>query len=100
MKNIFTYLKPYRSKIFWAIVLVAVSTVCNLLLPTLMSEIIDRGVYGKDMPYILKCCGIMLLVALVGLGSILGGTRLSTIVVARFSQDLRSSIFRSARLRW
>lgn len=94
MKNIFSYLKPYRKQIFWAIVLVAISTICNLLLPTLMSEIIDRGVYGKDMPYILKCCGIMLLVALAGLGSILGGTRLSTIVVARFSQDLRSSIFR------
>lgn len=94
MKNIFPYLKPYRGKIFGAIVLVAISTICNLLLPTLMSEILDRGVYGENMPYILKCCGIMLLVALIGLGSILCGTRLSTVVVAGFSGDLRSAIFR------
>lgn len=93
MKRILSYLKPYRKKILLAILLVAVSTTCNLLLPTLMSEILDRGVYNKDMNYIIRCCLIMLAVALVGLASILGGTRLSSVIVAGFSADLRSAVF-------
>lgn len=94
MKTILPYLKPYRGKIWLAILLVAVSTVCNLLLPTLMSEILDKGVYGKDFGYIIRCCLLMLAVAVAALGSILGGTRLSSDVVAGFNADLRSAIFR------
>ena len=46
MRKLLIYLKPYRGKIALATLLMAVSAACNLLLPTLMSDILDRGVYG------------------------------------------------------
>ena len=69
MKDIVSYLRPYRGKVVLAIAMVAVSTLCNLLLPTIMSSIVNTGVYGADFPYIVRCCAAMLLVALVGLGA-------------------------------
>lgn len=94
MKRILAYLKPYRGKIVLALVLVAISTVCNLLLPTFMSWILNRGIRDGDFPYIARCCGGMLLTAVVSLGTILWGTKLSTDVVSGFTADLRGDIFR------
>ena len=94
MKEIFCYLKPYRKGLFAAALAMAVSTVCNLLLPTIMSDILNNGVYGGDYPYIVRCCVIMLVVALLGLGSVLLGSWLSCNVVASFCADLRGTVFR------
>ena len=46
MRKILSYLKPYRGKIALATVLLAVSAACDLLLPTLMADVLDKGVYG------------------------------------------------------
>ena len=94
MKGILRYLRPYWGKVALAIAMVAVSTLCNLMLPTIMSSIVNRGVYYADFPYIVRCCGQMLLVALCGLGAVLMGTKLSAEVVAAFCADLRREMFR------
>ena len=46
MRKLLSYLKPYRGKIALATLLMAISAVCDLLLPTLMAEVLDKGVYG------------------------------------------------------
>ena len=68
MKRILPYLKPYRGKMLLGMLLIAVSSVCSLLLPTIMSDILDGGIYTSDWDYILRCCGRMLLVTLLSLG--------------------------------
>lgn len=93
MKEVLSYLKPYRGKLSLAILMMAVSTFCNLMMPTIMSSIVNRGVAGADFPYIVKCCGLMLLVALLGLLAILLGTKISAEVVAAFCADLRRAVF-------
>lgn len=93
MRHILRFLKPYTRQVLLAMLLVTVSTTCNLLLPTLMSRILDLGVYQKDFPYIARVSAAMFVVALVGLACILGATQLSTFVVAHFSADLRRSVF-------
>ena len=55
MKEVLYHLKPYRGKLALAIALMAVSTFCNLLQPTLMSSIVDNGIAGADFPYIVSC---------------------------------------------
>lgn len=94
MKNILRYLLPYKGKVTLATVMIALSTFCNLLLPTIMSDIVNNGVYNADFPYILRCCGKMLLVAACGLGTVLVGTKISAAVVASFCADIRRDIFR------
>ena len=94
MRELLRYLRPYGGKVALAMGMIAVSTFCNLMLPTIMSRIVNDGVYNADFPYILRCCVQMLLVALLGLCSILMGVRTSSQVVAAFSADMRRDIFR------
>ena len=92
MKKIIPFLKPYRAQLLLAVLLSAASTLCELLLPTIMSDILDKGVYLADLSYILRCCGRMLIVALISLGTVLGGAYLSAQVVAGFCTDARDGV--------
>ena len=55
MKYILPYLRPYRRQTALAMVLVAFATVCDLLLPTIMNDILNHGVRQSDLAYILRC---------------------------------------------
>ena len=93
MKQIIPYLKPYRAPMGLGMLLIALSSVCSLLLPTLMSDILNRGVYLSDLEDILSCCVKMLLVTLISLAAILGGNYFSARVVSGFCADLRAAVF-------
>lgn len=67
MKDILPYLKPYRRRIALAMLLVAAATVCDLLLPTIMNDILNNGVRQSDFAYIVRCCAWMLAVAALAL---------------------------------
>ena len=71
MKRIIKYLKPYRGKLALAALLVSVSTLCDLLLPTLMSNILNSGIRTGEFSSILRTCLAMLAVASVSLVCIL-----------------------------
>ena len=88
------YLKPYKKQLAAALFFVSLSSLCDLLLPTLMSIILDNGVKNKDFTYICMSCLMMLLVASVSLGAILWGSKIGSRVVAYFCADLRSDIFK------
>ena len=93
MKHILPFLKPYKWRIALAMVLVATATVCDLLLPTIMSNVLNYGVAEADFAYIVRCCWQMLLTAAVGLAALISGRRLSAEIVANFNGDLRASVF-------
>ena len=94
MKLMLRYLKPYWKLLLLASFSALISSVSNLMLPSIMSDILNNGVYQKDFEYILLCCGKMLAVALLGMGTTLLGSWLSCKVVACFCGDLRTDIFR------
>lgn len=94
MKRIIKYLKPYTRKLLIAMLFVSISTFCDLLLPTIMSNVLDNGIKNKDFAYILTHCGLMLAVAAASLGSIIFATKLSSRVTASFCSDLRADVFR------
>ena len=98
MRKLLVYLKPYKAKIALATFLMAVSAVCDLLLPTLMSNVLDKGVYGAaeadTLGYILKTAGWMLGISLVSLASVAGGYWVVYHVVAGYTWSLRSALFR------
>lgn len=93
MKHFFTYLKPYRGQMLLGVLLIAVSGVCSLLLPTIMSDILNRGVYRSDWDYILRCSAKMLVVTAISLGAVVAGTWFRTRVVSGFCADLRAAVF-------
>ena len=97
MRKLLIYLKPYRGKIALATLLMAVSALCDLLLPTLMADVLDKGVYGAaeadTFAYILKTAGWMLGLSLLSLGSVAGGYWVVYHVVAGYTWSLRSALF-------
>ena len=94
MKLILRFLKPFRNKIALTMLLSAVATACDLLLPTLMSDILDHGIRNADYPYIVRLCLIMLAVSVVGFAALLLARKISTAVVADFNANLRENVFR------
>ena len=81
MLKLFRGLKPYAALIACVLVLVFVSTMTDLELPDLMSEIVNTGIVQGDIPYILGTgCTILTsyLTAKIGMG---------------FSRDLRQKVF-------
>lgn len=94
MKRIFRHLLPFWPQVLGAAVLMTVSAISQLLLPTLMSGVVNEGVYEKDFTVILGYCGQMLAVALVGAVAVILGRKLSAAAVAGFScQFARGSIW-------
>lgn len=94
MKEMLRYLKPYWLGLLAATVAMTVSTVCDLLLPSIMTDILNEGIYDGDLPYIMGCCLKMLGVCLVGLGAGVVSSAVTCRVVTSYCADLRAEVFR------
>lgn len=98
MRKLLSYLKPYKGRIALATLLMAISAVCNLLLPTLMSNVLDKGVYGAaegdTLGYIIKTAAWMLGISVVSLASVAGGYWVVYHVISGYTWSLRSALFK------
>lgn len=93
MLKLFKGLKPYWVMVLGVLILVFISTMTDLALPDLMSDIVDTGIVQGDVQYILGRGGVMLLVALLGTGCTILSSFLSARVGIGFSRDLRKKVF-------
>lgn len=67
--------------------------ICEMVIPVLMGRIVDIGIGGSDMRYILRTGGIMIVVALLGLMfGILGGT-FGAKASTGFAKNLRKAMY-------
>ncbi|MCY9590835.1 ABC transporter ATP-binding protein [Paenibacillus chitinolyticus] len=89
-KYISKYWKPFSA----AVAFLTLEALCDLTLPTLMSKIIDVGVGGKQMDYVWRMGGIMLLVTALGAISASVRNVISSHVSQKFGAELRSDLFR------
>lgn len=93
MLKLFKGLKPYWTLVIGVLVLVFISTMTDLELPDLMSDIVDTGIVKGDVSYILGRGGVMLLVALLGTVCTILTSYLSSKIGMGFSRDLRKKVF-------
>ncbi|MEK4879794.1 MULTISPECIES: ABC transporter ATP-binding protein [Paenibacillus] len=87
------YLRPYWIWCVLAPLLMLVEVTMDLLQPTLMASIVDKGVMTKDLSHIFSTGLIMLGVAFIGLIGGVGCTIFSSIASQNFGNDLRISLF-------
>ena len=83
----------YWTLVIGVLVLVFISTMTDLELPDLMSDIVDTGIVQGDVSYILGRGGVMLLVALLGTVCTILTSYLSSKIGMGFSRDLRKKVF-------
>ncbi|MCM3116335.1 ABC transporter ATP-binding protein/permease [Neobacillus sp. MER 74] len=87
------FLKPFQLAIYLVLGLVLLQSLSELYLPTLMSDIVDKGVVKGDTGYIWKIGGFMLLVAAGGMICSIAASFYSAKAASGFGKLLRSKIF-------
>lgn len=93
MKKYWKYIKPYLAAFILAPILMLTEVLGEIILPKLTSMIINNGVAGRDIGYIMRAGAIMVgIAAVMALGGI-GGAYFSAKASISFSTDLRRDIF-------
>ncbi|MCD7857224.1 MAG: ABC transporter ATP-binding protein/permease [Clostridiales bacterium] len=67
IRRLIPYFKGYGKQALLAPTLITVETICELILPLLMAQIIDVGIADSDMGVILRMGALMLLVACISM---------------------------------
>ncbi|WP_410512704.1 ABC transporter ATP-binding protein [Paenibacillus sp. BR2-3] len=93
MIKLFKQLKPFKLAITAVLILVFLQSMGDLYLPTLMSDIVDKGIVQGDRSFIWKIGFFMLLVAGGGALCSVIASFLSAKVAAGFGKNIRSRMF-------
>ena len=94
MLKLMSKLKPYWRLIVLSIIMLSIQSICNLMLPNLMSRIVNEGVETGRTDLILQIGGVMLVVALFSALADACANFFSSKAAMSFGRDLRSITFR------
>ncbi|TNC17187.1 ABC transporter ATP-binding protein [Georgenia sp. 311] len=87
------YLRPYRRDVVIVVLLQFVQTIAALSLPTLNADIINDGVVGGDLGYIVSTGGVMLAISGVQVLSAVAAVYLGARTAMGVGRDLRHDVF-------
>jgi len=87
------YFGRYKWPFIVALVCVACEAVCDLLGPTLMANIVDNGIWQRQLSAVFYWGALMLLVTLIGAGFAVTRSILASRVSQKFGAELRSDVF-------
>ncbi|RKD29411.1 ABC transporter ATP-binding protein [Lacrimispora algidixylanolytica] len=93
MKIYWKYIKPYLAAFILAPLLMLTEVLGEIILPKLTSMIINNGVAGRDVGYIMHTGAIMIGIAVFMAVGGIGGAYFSSKASICFSTDLRRDIF-------
>ena len=93
MLRLYRFMRPFRAAIAAILVLVLLQSLANLYLPTLTASIVDTGIVHKDIPFILRTGGLMLLVAAGGMICSIAGSYLASRTSVGFGRIVRGKLF-------
>jgi ATP-binding cassette, subfamily B, multidrug efflux pump len=96
MLKLFRLITPYRGYVAIVLVLALAQSIGSLLLPRLMSDIVDKGIVKSDQRTILAIGGVMLLISMVATLCAIGGSFYASRVATGFGRILRGAIFARA----
>ncbi|HOC06643.1 MAG TPA: ABC transporter ATP-binding protein [Bacillota bacterium] len=93
MFNLLKYLKPYWRHVILVLILVLLQSLSQLFLPTLMADIVDKGIAQGDNAAIFRLGGIMLAVALGNVACAIGASFFSARLSMGYGRVLRNEVF-------
>ena len=86
-------MKGYRTQCVMGPIFKALEAIFELCIPLVVKSIIDVGIGNADKVYIIKMCGLMVLLGVVGLSSTLVAQFFAARAACGFSARLRSALF-------
>ena len=93
MKKLFELLKPYTKKLIAVALIDGIGMICSLLMPFVMSEIVESGIAEKDIDFVWKYAIIMLVLATVSVVANIISAKLNTSISSGYSADLCRATF-------
>ena len=93
MNKMLTHLNGYQREAVLAPLFKMLEATFDLFVPLVMADIVNVGIAAHDLHYILVRCGILLLLAMVGLACSLTAQYFSAKAAVGYSTSLRHSLF-------
>ena len=93
LKKLFPYIGQFKKQSRLAPLFVALEVVFDILIPFMMSKIVDVGIASQDVSYIIRMCLLMVGAALLALVCGTLGTRFATLSATGFAMNLRRALF-------
>ena len=90
-KTLWPHLRPYSRWIFLGVACSAMEAIFELLIPLVMSDIVDIGIANADQAYVTQKGILMVVMAMVSLAFGLGSAACSAIAGQGFGANLRSA---------
>lgn len=88
------YLGPYRQQAILGACFKFIEVICELMLPSLMAIIVDRGVKQRDQAFVWRYGVLMMAIALLGFGSASVCQYFAARSAQGFGTDLRRALFK------
>ena len=93
MKFLIKRLSPYKIRMTVGLIIKITGTVAELLLPVILSHILDNVIKTESVPMVLLFGGLMILCALVALFGNIIANRMAAYVSMLFARDMRKELF-------
>jgi len=91
LKKLWPYARPYTLCILAGVACSAMEAVFELLIPLVMSDIVDVGIAGGDRAYILEKGGLMIVLAVASLCFGVGAAVMSSVAGMGFGANVRQA---------
>ena len=93
MVKIFKSLKKYKSFVAMALFFATIWVVSQLAIPRLMRDIVDVGILSGNMQLVISRSLLMILAAVINVGSLFAEIYFLTKITAGVQRDLRGDLF-------
>ena len=92
MKKLLKYMKGYGKQCVLGPLFKLLEATFELFIPLVVADIVDKGIGSGDGSYILKMCGVMILLGIIGLISAVTAQWFSAVAAVGFSTKLRHAV--------
>lgn len=94
MKKILVFLKDYKKESVTAPLFKMLEAIFELIVPLVVAQIIDIGILNRDTSYIISRCGILILLAVIGLICAISAQFFAAKAAVGFAAQLKAALFR------
>lgn len=93
MKNVLSYLKDYKKESILAPLFKMLEALYELFVPLVIAAIIDKGIGNRDIPYIIRLCLLLVLLAVIGLVCSIAAQYFASKAAVGMATSLRHFLF-------
>lgn len=93
MKQLSGFIAPYKKPIMLAVLFMLLDVICEVIQPTLMTNIVGKGIQSQSAGYIVGTGLLMIFVAFLAILAGFGNARSSAIAGVGFAAKLRRGLF-------